>query len=79
MDYFHYSPVKHGLVAQVKDWSWSSLRRLVNKGRCTNDWGSQLPDIVKEIKLGIWWMRYAYPPYAAEFKQDALAEYLLLR
>jgi putative transposase len=27
IDYIHYNPVKHGLVARVEDWPWSSYHR----------------------------------------------------
>ena len=32
MDYAHYNPVKHGNVAQVKDWPWSSFHQAVREG-----------------------------------------------
>ena len=34
MDYIHFNPVEHGLVAQPADWALSTLRRCV-AGRCS--------------------------------------------
>lgn len=38
-DYIHYYPVKHGLVQRVRDWPYSSFKRLVKDGIYPNDWG----------------------------------------
>jgi putative transposase len=38
-DYIHYNPVKHGLVNNVADWSWSSFHRYVKAGVYAPDWG----------------------------------------
>lgn len=38
MDYLHYNPVKHGLVAQVGDWPYSTFHRLVRQGIYEPDW-----------------------------------------
>ena len=38
VDYIHYNPVKHGHVAQVADWRWSSFHRFVREGRLPVDW-----------------------------------------
>ena len=32
VDYTHYNPVKHGLVARPVDWPWSSIHRYVRHG-----------------------------------------------
>lgn len=40
MDYIHFNPVKHGHVAKVADWPYSSFRRLVEAGVYAPDWGS---------------------------------------
>ena len=32
VDYIHYNPVKHGLVAAPKEWDYSSLHSYVRKG-----------------------------------------------
>ena len=39
VDYLHYNPVKHGLVACVNDWPYSSFHRFVKRGLLTEDWG----------------------------------------
>jgi putative transposase len=39
IDYIHYNPVKHGLVAQVSDWPHSSFHRYVKLGVLPKDWG----------------------------------------
>ncbi|MFL9610405.1 REP-associated tyrosine transposase [Methylobacillus sp. Pita2] len=38
MDYIHINPVKHGLVASVKDWPYSTFHRLVEQGIYPCDW-----------------------------------------
>jgi putative transposase len=38
MDYLHYNPVKHGLVANLKDWSYSSFHRHVALGNYAENW-----------------------------------------
>lgn len=38
MDYVHINPVKHGLVAAVKDWPYSTFHRLVADGVYVGDW-----------------------------------------
>lgn len=38
VDYVHFNPVKHGLVAQVADWPYSSFHRYVQKGLLPSDW-----------------------------------------
>jgi putative transposase len=42
VDYIHYNPVKHGLVARVADWPHSSFHRYVEQGILTPDWGGDL-------------------------------------
>jgi putative transposase len=39
IDYVHFNPVKHGLVAQVIDWPHSSFSRAVARGQYPADWG----------------------------------------
>jgi putative transposase len=39
IDYIHYNPVKHGLVARVRDWPHSSFHRYVKNGILPADWG----------------------------------------
>ena len=38
LDYIHYNPVKHGLVAKAADWPFSSFHRYVRLGRYAPDW-----------------------------------------
>ena len=38
MDYIHYNPVKHGWVAQVKDWPYSTFHRCVKEGIYPENW-----------------------------------------
>jgi putative transposase len=38
VDYVHINPVKHGLVTQVKDWSYSTFHRMVEQGIYPADW-----------------------------------------
>ena len=39
LDYLHYNPVKHGLVARVADYPWSSFHRWVAAGEHPPEWG----------------------------------------
>jgi putative transposase len=39
VDYIHYNPVKHGLVARAADWPHSSFHRYVDQGILPLDWG----------------------------------------
>jgi len=38
VDYIHFNPVKHGLVATVADWPHSSFQRYVREGVLPQDW-----------------------------------------
>ncbi len=38
-DYIHYNPVKHGIVARVQDYPWSSFHRCVREGIYPIEWG----------------------------------------
>jgi len=40
IEYIHFNPVKHGLVANVSDWQWSSFYRYVKMGFYDMNWGS---------------------------------------
>ena len=44
VDYIHYNPVKHGLVARVADWPHSSFHRYVEQGVLPVDWGGDAAD-----------------------------------
>ena len=39
MDYIHFNPVKHGHVASVADWPYSTFHRYVKQGVYPADWG----------------------------------------
>jgi len=39
LDYIHYNPVKHGLVACPHQWKYSSFWRYVEKGMYAENWG----------------------------------------
>ncbi len=45
MNYLHYNPVKHGYVASVVDWEFSTFHRLVREGLYSNDWGANYTDL----------------------------------
>ena len=38
VDYIHFNPVKHGYVAAVRDWPYSSFHRDVRLGTLPPDW-----------------------------------------
>ena len=44
MDYLHFNPVKHGHVARVSDWPYSSFHRAVRQGLYPADWGADHRD-----------------------------------
>ena len=45
LDYVHINPVKHGLVARVRDWAPSSFHRHMKLGNYPEDWaGDQSED-----------------------------------
>ena len=39
IDYIHYNPVKHGLVARAREWEDSSFHTYAQKGYYDLDWG----------------------------------------
>jgi putative transposase len=45
MDYIHFNPVKHGHVAWVKDWPYSSFHRMVRLGVYPADWAGDSRDV----------------------------------
>lgn len=38
MDYVHFNPVKHGLVAAPTDWPYSTFKTCVHRGWYPIDW-----------------------------------------
>ncbi len=49
MDYVHINPVKHGYVACVKDWPYSTFHRLVKEGMYAIDWAGGMESHAKVI------------------------------
>ncbi len=45
VEYIHFNPVKHGLVASAMDWPYSSFRQYVEAGVYPPDWGQGMKDI----------------------------------
>jgi len=45
VDYVHFNPVKHGLVARAADWPHSSFRRAVARGDYPADWAQANDDV----------------------------------
>ena len=43
LDYIHWNPVKHQLVAMPKDYPWSTFRRYVRLGEYPLEWGGENP------------------------------------
>jgi len=41
-DYIHFNPVRHGLVARVCDWPYSSFHLYVRHGWLPEDWGGDV-------------------------------------
>jgi putative transposase len=48
VDYLHYNPVKHGLVARVADWPHSSFHRYVRQGVLPEDWAGDARNTANE-------------------------------
>ncbi len=44
VDYIHWNPRKHLLVARVRDYPWSSFHRFVQAGQYDFDWGGSEPE-----------------------------------
>lgn len=44
VDYIHFNPVKHGCVARVRDWPYSSFHRYVRAQMMPEDWGGDVRD-----------------------------------
>ena len=50
IDYIHFNPVKHNLVAEVEDWPWSSYHKFVRLGYY-GGCGSGRFDEVKDLQI----------------------------
>jgi putative transposase len=44
VDYIHFNPVRHGLVARVRDWPHSSFHRFVQQGLLPEDWAGDFSE-----------------------------------
>ncbi|MDR2188546.1 MAG: transposase [Azonexus sp.] len=44
VDYIHFNPVKHGHVARVADWPYSSFHRYVERSELSKDWAAAPED-----------------------------------
>lgn len=44
VDYIHFNPAKHGLVARVRDWPHSSFHRYVRQRLLPNDWAGNVDE-----------------------------------
>jgi putative transposase len=49
VDYIHYNPVRHGLVARAADWPHSTLHRHIRRGWASNDWAA---DVELRVQAG---------------------------
>ena len=49
MDYVHFNPVKHGLVASPADWPYSTFRACVSRGLYPPDW---IGEAAKKMQAG---------------------------
>jgi len=47
VDYIHYNPVKHGLVARPEDYPYSSYRYWFERGYYEEEWGHSEPENLK--------------------------------
>jgi putative transposase len=45
VDYIHFNPVKHGHVARVGDWPYSTFHRYVERGIYPSDWAGEIGDM----------------------------------
>jgi hypothetical protein len=48
-DHLHVNPVKHQLVARVRDWPYSSFHRMVKLGIYPEDWAGDFSDHVEHF------------------------------
>jgi putative transposase len=51
LDYIHFNPVKHGLVADPGAWEPSSFRRFVKTGWYAPGWGACEPENLSGMKI----------------------------
>ena len=46
VDYIHYNPVRHGLVARAAQWPYSTFHRYTGNGVYPQDWGNDPGEVV---------------------------------
>jgi len=46
VNYIHYNPVKHGLVARVAEWPFSTFHRYVAQGMLPADWAGDAKELL---------------------------------
>jgi putative transposase len=51
LDYIHYNPVKHRLIARPEDWPHSSFLAWKDKGAYPDQWGWCLPQTIERMEL----------------------------
>jgi len=51
VDYIHYNPVKHGLVARVEDWPWSSYHRYAKTGLYSDQYWLGVQSNLKDMSV----------------------------
>lgn len=51
VDYVHYNPVKHDLVARVEDWPWSSYHRYARTHAYTDQYWRTAQDQFKDLVI----------------------------
>jgi putative transposase len=52
VDYIHYNPVKHGLVEDIRDWSWSSYHRYLKMGYYPDEKKYRIVQEIKDMVCG---------------------------
>lgn len=52
LDYIHFNPVKHGLVENAAEWSWSSFQRYASRGYDASDWGVTFRSETSDLGYG---------------------------
>lgn len=51
LDYIHFNPVHHGRVKRPAEFVFSSFQHYVERGWYTLEWGSMVPENIKEMDL----------------------------
>ncbi len=49
VDHIHYNPVKHAYVYRPIDWPYSSMRRYVDAGVYSEDWGTVAMTLPEDV------------------------------